>query len=80
MSGRTGRVRLERGLFFGVDSSGFVVNGHAQSGPKLYHSQKVATRVAGDGGTVFRVRLSQYGVIVERVSGPPVKFETQEQK
>jgi len=67
-------VRPEEGLFLAVKASGFVGNGgsNGSGGPKLYIHESVAVKKAGPGGSVYRIRLTGYGMVIERVSGPPL--------
>lgn len=70
----TREVRPEQGLYVAVTAKGFVANGGSSgsSGPKLYIHEGTAVRKAGPGGTVFRLKLTEYGMVVERVVGPRV--------
>ena len=62
------RVHVSEGLYFGVSSEGYVVNGSV-NGAKLYVHEVVAARRAGKGGSVYRLFSGPGGICVERVSG-----------
>lgn len=73
MSAVSRRVRFDEGLFIAVDAAGYVGNGTV-NGPKLYVREYDASHRAGPDGTVYRVRLTQHGPVIERMTGPRVSL------
>lgn len=67
------RVRFDEGLYIAVTADGYVCNG-AVNGAKLYVNEGVAARKAGPGGSVYRVRMTAIGPLVQRTGGPAVSL------
>lgn len=64
-------ANIRVGAYLAVRVDGEICCGY-QNGMKLYAYPGPAIKKAGPGGTVYLIKHNGYGIVSERVSGPPV--------
>jgi hypothetical protein len=66
-------VKVSDGAFLPVRADGTICSNY-RTGSKVYASQKIATKKAGAGGSVYSIKLGPEGMVLSLASGPGLKL------